>query len=93
MKGKHKLQSRWNSLPYVVVEKLPDLPAYRVKPESGMGKLRTLHRDNILAIGELVRIPDDEQDDPLPVTRRVTRTQRKSLSHRSQFETTRQSLS
>ena len=77
----------------MVVEKLPDLPAYRVKPESGMGKLRTLHRDNILAIGELVRIPDDEQDDPLPVTRRVTRTQRKSLSHRSQFETTRQSLS
>ena len=83
LKGKHKLQSRWNALPYVVVEKLPDLPAYRVKPDSGMGKLRTLHRDNILPIGELVRIADEEQDAPLPVARSVTRTQRKSVSPKS----------
>lgn len=29
-KGKRKLQSRWNSLPCVVVEKLSDLPVYKV---------------------------------------------------------------
>ena len=48
-----------------------------------MGKLRTLNRDNILPIGDLVRIVDDEQDAPLPVTRPVTWTQRKSVSHKS----------
>ncbi|XP_073318838.1 retrovirus-related Pol polyprotein from transposon 412 [Pagrus major] len=33
--GKHKLQDRWNSLPYVVLAQLPHLPVYRVKPERG----------------------------------------------------------
>ncbi|XP_062372262.1 retrovirus-related Pol polyprotein from transposon 412 isoform X1 [Sardina pilchardus] len=82
LKGKHKLQSRWNSLPYVVVEKLPDLPVYRVRPESGMGKLRTIHRDNILPIGSLVRI-SDEQEAQIPVNRPVTRTQRRSVPQQS----------
>uniref|UniRef100_A0A3Q2NZR7 Integrase catalytic domain-containing protein n=1 Tax=Fundulus heteroclitus TaxID=8078 RepID=A0A3Q2NZR7_FUNHE len=81
--GKHKLQSRWNSLPYVIMEKLPDLPVYRVKPESGMGKLRTIHRDNILPIGSLVRI-SEELDVPEKPNRAVTRSQRKSVTHQSQ---------
>ncbi|XP_037833479.1 uncharacterized protein LOC119617377 [Kryptolebias marmoratus] len=75
--GKHKLQSRWNSLPYVIMEKLPDLPVYRVKPESGMGKLRTIHRDNVLPIGSLVRVSEDS-DVQQQTTRPVTRSQRKS---------------
>ncbi|KAL2081551.1 hypothetical protein ACEWY4_023404 [Coilia grayii] len=79
LKGKHKLQSRWNSLPYVVMEKLPDLPVYRVKPESGIGKLRTIHRDNILPIGSLVRI-SEESDVQRQATRPLTRSQRKSMS-------------
>ncbi|KAL6485589.1 hypothetical protein MHYP_G00049810 [Metynnis hypsauchen] len=82
LKGKHKLQSRWNSLPYVIVEKLPDLPVYRVKPESGMGKLRTIHRDNILPIGSLVRI-SDESDVQEQSTKPVTRSQRKSVTRQS----------
>lgn len=32
--GKHKLKDRWNPLPYRVIGKLPNLPVYRVKPES-----------------------------------------------------------
>ena len=28
LKGKHKLQSRWSSVPYVVTEKMPNLPVY-----------------------------------------------------------------
>lgn len=41
----------------MVVEKLPNLPVYRVKPENG-GGVKTLHRDNLLPIGFLVRIPE-----------------------------------
>lgn len=54
--GKHKLESRWNPKPYVVLKKFPDIPVYKVKPESGMGGIRTLHRDHLLAIGQWVRM-------------------------------------
>ena len=78
-KGKHNLQSRWGALPYVVVDQLPDLPVYKLKPESGMGKIRTLHRDHLLPIGSLVEI-HQEREDQLPVHRPVTRAQRKSVA-------------
>lgn len=72
--GKHKLQSRWNQLPYVVVNK-KDLPVYIVKPESGMGRSRVLHRDHLLPIGQTVKISPEE--DPLPsMNRPMTRQQR-----------------
>lgn len=35
--GKHKLGDKWHSDPYLVIEKFPDLPVYRVKPEKGRG--------------------------------------------------------
>lgn len=54
--GKHKLQDRWNSLPYIVIAKLPNLPVYRVKPERGTGIVKTIHRDHLLPIGYLVRM-------------------------------------
>lgn len=72
--GKHKLQDKWNSLPYIVVKKLPDLPVYRLKPERGMGSIRTLHRDHLLPIGESVRLPTPEESKP-NTHRPVTRTQ------------------
>lgn len=75
LKGKHKSQSRWNS--FVVVDKLPDLPVYRVKPENGMGRLGTIHRDHILTIGSLARVVDD-RDNPESVKGPVTRAHRKS---------------
>ncbi len=49
--GKHKLKNRWNSLPYVVIEKFKDLPVYKLRLESGMGGIRNLHRDHLLPIG------------------------------------------
>lgn len=55
--GKHKLQDKWNPLPYLVIEKLPNLPVYRVKPERVLGVVKTLHRDHLLPIGYLVRMP------------------------------------
>lgn len=72
--GKHKLQDKWNSFPYIVVKKLPDLPVYRLKPERGMGGIRTLHRDHLLPIGESVRLPTPEESKQTP-HRPVTRTQ------------------
>lgn len=64
--GKHKLKGKWNPQPYVVVGKLPNLPVYRVKPESGHGVVRTLHRDHLLPIGILVRIPELTEGSCLP---------------------------
>lgn len=46
--GKHKLQDRWRSIPYVVIKKLPNLPVYRIKPEHGPEVVKTLHRDHLL---------------------------------------------
>lgn len=54
LKGKHKLENCWCDVPYVVVETMPYLPVYKVKPQSGKGKLKTLHRDNLLPIGDFV---------------------------------------
>ncbi|KAL1264128.1 hypothetical protein QQF64_004483 [Cirrhinus molitorella] len=60
LKGKHKLEPRWSPVPYCVCEKLPNLPVYRVKPEAGPGRIKTLHRDQLLPIGQLVRWPPDK---------------------------------
>lgn len=79
--GKQKLQDRWNSLPYLVMEKLPNIPVYRVKPETGTGSVRTLHRDHLLPIGDKVRLylPDERNEVRTTVVTRakaVERTQR-----------------
>lgn len=83
LKGKHKLQDRWSSVPHVVVEQLPNLPVYRVKPEDGFGRERTLHRDHLLPIGEFVRFGNSVEKEKVsrkPVTRaeRAVRESRKA---------------
>lgn len=75
LKGKHKLQDKWNSLPYVVIAKLPNLPVYRIKPERGTGVTRTIHRDHLLPIGYLVRFPAPTEKES-PPKRPTTRAQR-----------------
>ncbi|XP_024146840.2 uncharacterized protein LOC112157953 [Oryzias melastigma] len=82
--GKHKLQDRWKPIPYVIVKKLANLPVYKVKPEQGPGSVKTLHRDHLLPIGYLVRLPETtpttKRVEP-PVTRRQRR--RKESSSKS----------
>ncbi|KAK1877129.1 Vicilin-like antimicrobial peptides 2-2 [Dissostichus eleginoides] len=51
---------------------MPNLPVYKLKPQSGKGKLKTLHRDNLLPIGDLVRIPAIDNTEDVP-TRPATR--------------------
>ena len=63
LKGKHKLESRWSPVPYIVMGKMPNLPVYKVKPEDGRGGVKTLHRDHLLPIGQFVRMPTAEAED------------------------------
>ncbi|KAJ7986493.1 hypothetical protein DPEC_G00340450 [Dallia pectoralis] len=77
LKGKHKLESRWSPIPYLVLGKMPNLPVYKVKPEDG--GVKTLHRDHLLPIGQLVRMPTVETEDKLPVKPRTrAETQKRS---------------
>ena len=75
--GKHKLQDRWKSNPYVIVRQLPNLPVYEVKPECGSGSVKTLHRDHLLPIGYLVRISDPSAQTTKHTEPSVTRSQNK----------------
>ena len=80
LKGKHKLESRWSPIPYVVLGKMPNLPVYKVKQEDG-GGVKTLHRDHLLPIGQLVRLPTLEVEDKSHVktrTRTRSETQKRS---------------
>lgn len=45
LRGKHKLEDKWEKDIYVVVKRAGDLPVYTVRPETdSSGKTRTLHR-------------------------------------------------
>ncbi|XP_053894999.1 uncharacterized protein LOC128842826 [Malaclemys terrapin pileata] len=55
--GKHKIADRWKAIPYLVMEKLGDLPVYKIKPEEGPGQTKTVHRNLLLPVGELVGTP------------------------------------
>lgn len=67
LKGKHKLEGKWNAVPHVIVGKLPNLPVYRVKPQTGQGSVRTLHRDHLLPIGTEVRLAEGLARAEVPV--------------------------
>lgn len=70
--GKHKLEDRWNSAPYIVLEKPENVPVYKLKPEKGTGEVWTMHRDHLLPVGDSVLITNlgERQEVPQrPVTR------------------------
>ena len=51
IRGKHKLANRWEKKINVIVKWIRDCPLYVVKPETGEGPHRTLHRDLLLPCG------------------------------------------
>ena len=53
IRGKHKLADRWEQKIHVVVKRIGESPVYVVKPETGTGPQRTLHRDLLLPCGFL----------------------------------------
>ena len=54
-KGPHKLEDRWSEEVYVIKEQ-PDetIPVYRVQQEGNKGPIRTLHRNLLLPIEQLL---------------------------------------
>lgn len=49
LRGKHKLEVKWETEVYVVVSRAGNLPVYEVQPETNAdGRIRTLHRDLLL---------------------------------------------
>lgn len=66
IRGKHKLEDKWEQSVYVVVKRAGDLPVYTVRPESQAdGPTRTLNRDLLLPCPFL---PASDDFDPLSVT-------------------------
>ena len=51
--GPGKLRSFWEENIHVVVKQVKDLPIYEIRPESGKGRSRTLHRNMLFQCDEL----------------------------------------
>ena len=63
-KARHKIQDKWESEEYIVIEQpIPGTPVYRVRPVTGT-KVRTLHRNLLLPLGIKYQtdIDSDESD-------------------------------
>ena len=76
IRGKHKLEDKWERDVYVVVKRAGDLPVYTVCPEKDMnGSTRTLHRDLLLPCGFLSASVENESSVPDPVHRPRTHSQ------------------
>lgn len=73
LRSKHKLGDKWEHMVYRVVKKLENVPVYVVQPEKGSGPSRTLHRDLLLACGDLSDIEDEVETKPKPPRRPKTR--------------------
>ena len=60
-KARHKIQDKWESEEYIVIEQpIPGTPVYRVRPVTGT-KVRTLHRNHLLPLGVKYH-PDIDSD-------------------------------
>ena len=61
-KARHKIQDKWESEEYFVIEQpIPGTPVYRVRPVTGT-KVRTLHRNLLLPLGVKYQ-PDIDSDE------------------------------
>ena len=68
-KARHKIQDKWESEEYIVLEQpIPGTPVYRVRPVTGT-KVRTLHRNLLLPLGVKYQpdIDSDESDSDVSV--------------------------
>ena len=74
--GPHKLANRWEEEPYIILtQPNPDVPVYVVKPENGIGRTRTLHRNHLLPIGSL---PIENNTRPQPRPRQSVKQNRET---------------
>lgn len=82
LQGKHKLADRWSSIPYIVENKMSELPVYRLRPENGDGPVKVLHRNHILPLGEDVRLESEISCE----TPKCKRTNRRRTGKRRDLE-------
>ncbi|XP_064417743.1 uncharacterized protein LOC135358269 [Latimeria chalumnae] len=74
VRGKHKLADRWEAMVHIVDRRLgEDSPVYVVRPETGDGPYRTLHRDMLRPCG-FITSDSKEESEPVIEARR-TRSQ------------------
>ena len=52
--GRGKLRTFWEDMVYVVVDRDENTPVYSIKPESGRGKLKRVHRNDIMQCNDLL---------------------------------------
>ena len=71
IRGKHKLADRWEQKIHVVVRRIRDSPVYVVKPETGEGPQRTLHRDLLLPCGFLPVTEIREHSPPADTSKKM----------------------
>uniref|UniRef100_A0A3P9J6T5 Integrase catalytic domain-containing protein n=1 Tax=Oryzias latipes TaxID=8090 RepID=A0A3P9J6T5_ORYLA len=75
LRGKHKLEDKWEQEVYVVVKRAGNLPVYTIRPETRVGPTRTLHRDLLLPCGFLPASPVEPDDADIPLVKPKTRSQ------------------
>lgn len=65
--------------------KMPNLPVFKIKREDGRPGTKTIHRDHLLPIGQLVRLPTARQvEDPPAKPRTRADTRPRDLSPETQ---------
>ena len=68
MKGKHKIQDRWESDEYQVIgQPNPSIPVYKVESVAG-GRTRVLHRNLLLPLQSRIRHPGGQEVEDLQST-------------------------
>uniref|UniRef100_A0A3P9ITK5 Gypsy retrotransposon integrase-like protein 1 n=1 Tax=Oryzias latipes TaxID=8090 RepID=A0A3P9ITK5_ORYLA len=80
LRGKHKLEDKWEHDVYVVTKRAGNLPVYTIKPETKDGPSRTLHRDLLLPCGFLPSSPVQFSNAETSPVRPKTRSQSKLQS-------------
>ena len=85
--GPGKLRSHWeNTVHRIVRQRDPDSPVYEVKPETGTGPTRVLHRNLLLPCDSLPLESDVQKQEPGPKQRPILKqesTQAQSRGRRS----------
>ncbi len=72
--GTGKLRNFWDNRVFVVTGKEEDIPVYSIKPEKGSGKVKRVHRNDIMACNEI--LSDEEAEEIIASTGRQRGTKK-----------------
>ena len=71
-KGKHKIQDKWENVPYIVLEQVdPKLPVFKVENTEDSTRVRVLHRNMLFPLLtydlDYIQSPPGTEEDVLPL--------------------------